>query len=169
MGLLLGVVDSTSITYQFLRDGSVLPQGSPQMRRFSLKEYEGYISDSYRMRHDLTLTFGLRYSNSRPPYETSGLQVAPNIGLNQLFAERNGLQAQGVPGNAMAHAQISYSLNGPANHQPSWYGPDNTTLPRGCRWRTALRILADWPARSLGRAASSASAPPWFTTGLEAN
>jgi hypothetical protein len=128
IGLLLGVVDSTTITYQFLRDGSVLPQGSPQRRRFSLKEYEGYIGDSYRMRHDLTLTFGLRYSNSRPPYETSGLQVAPNIGLNQLFAERNGLQAQGVPGNAMPHSQISYSLNGPANHQSSWYGPDNNNF-----------------------------------------
>ncbi|HXI38639.1 MAG TPA: carboxypeptidase regulatory-like domain-containing protein [Bryobacteraceae bacterium] len=128
MGLLLGVVDSTTITYQFLRNGTVLPQGSPQRRSFVLHEYEGYVGDSYRMRHDLTLTFGVRYSNSRPPYETSGLQVAPNIGLNQLFAERNFLQARGVPGNAMPNAQISYDLSGPANHQPSWYRPDNNNF-----------------------------------------
>jgi len=128
MGLLLGVVDSTSITYQFLRNGSVLPQGSPQRRSFALREYEGYVGDSYRMRHDLTLTLGVRYTNSRPPYEADGLQVAPNVGLNQLFGERNFLQSQGVPGNAMPHAQISYDLSGPANHQPTWYRPDNNNF-----------------------------------------
>lgn len=128
IGLLLGVVDSTSITYQFLRDGSVLAQGSPQKRNFILHEYEGYVGDNYRVRQNLTLTFGVRYTNSRPPYEASGLQVAPSVGLNQLFAERNYLQSQGVAGNAMPNAQISYSLNGPANHQPSWYGPDNNNF-----------------------------------------
>jgi len=147
IGVLLGVVDSTSITYQFLRDGSVLAQGSPQRRKFVLHEYEGYVGDNYRIRPDLTLTFGVRYSNSRPPYEASGLQVAPNIGLNQFFAQRNYLQAQGVPGNAMPNAQISYNLNGPVNHQPSWYGPDNNNFAP----RLSLAYSPNNPGGLLGK------------------
>lgn len=128
MGILLGTVNSTSITHQFLRDGSVLPQGKPQQRLFGMREYEGYVADTWRVRSDLTLTFGLRYSNSRPPYEKNGLQVAPSTPLDQYFAERNGLAAQGVPGNAMPHALLQYDLNGPVNGKPSWYNPDNNNF-----------------------------------------
>ena len=55
------------------------------------------------------------------------MQVAPNIGLNQLFAKETFFVA-GCPGNAMPNAQISYDLSGPANHQPTWYRPDNNNF-----------------------------------------
>jgi len=125
MGILLGLVNNTQITYQFLRDGSALPQGAAQTRAFKMREYEFFVSDTHRVTRDLTLTYGLRYSNDRPPYEANGLQVSPDIGLNQYFAERNFLGAQGVPSNAMPHAYLTYSLSGPANGKPSWYGADN--------------------------------------------
>jgi hypothetical protein len=128
MGVLLGTINSTSITYQFLRDGSVLAQGKPQVRVFGMREYEGYIADTWRVRSDLTLSFGLRYSNSRPPYEKNGLQVAPTTPLDVYFAERNGLGSQGVAGNAMPSATLQYDLNGPANGKPSWYNPDNNNF-----------------------------------------
>ncbi|HVP47560.1 MAG TPA: carboxypeptidase-like regulatory domain-containing protein [Bryobacteraceae bacterium] len=128
MGVLLGLVNNTSITYQFERDGSVLAQGQPQVRNFVLNEYEGFVSDTYHVRRDLTLTFGLHYQNSPPPYEANGLQVAPTIGLDQFFAQRNYLQTQGVPSNAMPNAVLSYALNGPLNHQATWYGTDNNNF-----------------------------------------
>jgi hypothetical protein len=128
MGILLGLVNSTSITYQFLRDGSVLPQGQPQTRAFSMREYEAFVGDTYRLSRELTLTLGLRYSNDRPPYDAKGLQVAPTVGLNQFFGERNFLQSQGVPSNAMPDARLTYALNGPVNKQSSWYGSDNNNF-----------------------------------------
>jgi Carboxypeptidase regulatory-like domain len=128
MGALLGLVNNTNITYQFQRNGTVLPQGAAQVRKFKMNEYEAYVADSWRVKPSLTLTFGLRYSNDRPPYETTGLQVAPNIGLDQFFAQRNGLAAQGVPSSAMPNATLSYSLNGPVNGKPSWWNADNNNF-----------------------------------------
>jgi len=128
MGALLGLVNYTNITYQFERNGTVLPQGAAQARHFKMNEYEGYVADSWRVKPSLTLIFGLRYSNDRPPYETTGLQVAPNIGLDQFFAQRNGLAEQGVPSFAMPNATLSYSLNGPVNGKPSWWNSDNNNF-----------------------------------------
>ncbi len=128
MGILLGLENSTNITYQFLRNGSVLPQGQPQQRNFIMREYEGYVGDSYHARRDLTFTFGLRYENDPPIYEANGLQVSPTVGLDQFFGQRNYLQSQGVPSNAMPNAVLQYALAGPVNGKPSWYGPDNNNF-----------------------------------------
>ncbi len=128
LGILLGLVNNTSITYQFQRNGSVLAQGLPQVRDFTSREYEAFVSDTWRVSRDFTLSMGLRYSNDRPPYEANGLQVSPTIGLNQFFAERNYLQSQGVPDNAMPNARLSYVLNGPVNGGSSWYGSDNNNF-----------------------------------------
>ncbi len=41
----------------------------PDARAFSMREYEGFVSDQWRVSRELTLTFGLRYTNDPPPYE----------------------------------------------------------------------------------------------------
>src|SRR5262249_20946876 len=128
MGALLGLINRTEITYQFTRDGSVLPQGEAQKRSFAMREYEAFFNDTYRASRDLTLTFGLRYGNDRPPYERNGLQVSPTVGLNQYFGDRDFFQRQGIPGNAMPNATLTYALNGPKNGKPSWYGSDNNNF-----------------------------------------
>ncbi len=86
LGILLGLVNNTQVTYQIGKGGTLLPQGAPDARAFAMREYEGFVSDQWRATRELTLTFGLRYTNDPPPYESNGLQVAPNVGLNQYFA-----------------------------------------------------------------------------------
>jgi len=131
MGILLGLVNNVQATYQVGKGGTLLPQGAPDVRAFSMREYEGFVSDQWRVSRELTLTLGLRYTNDRPPFEANGLQVAPNIGLDQYFGQRDYLGSQGVPSNAMPNAILSYSLNGPVNGKPSWYNPnDNNFGPR---------------------------------------
>jgi hypothetical protein len=131
MGILLGLVNYTSITYQVGKGGTLLPQGAPDVRAFAMREYEGFFSDQWRVSRELTLTLGLRYTNDRPPYEANGLQVAPNVGLNEYFAQRDYLGSIGVPSNAMPNAILSYNLNGPVNGKPSWWNPnDNNFGPR---------------------------------------
>jgi Carboxypeptidase regulatory-like domain len=125
MGELLGLLDNTTITYEFLRNGSVQPQGAPQVRIFAINAYDTYVGDSYRARKDLTISYGLHYSNERPPYETQGLQVATTMPIQNWWAERFYLASIGVPGNAQPDTQLTYQLNGPANGKASWYGPDN--------------------------------------------
>jgi carboxypeptidase family protein len=125
---LLGILNDVFVTYQYNKNGQVLPQGTPQQRSFIEHAYAGYIGDTYRVSRELTLTLGLRYENFRPPYEANGLQVDTTVPLNQYFAQRNGLQSQGVPANQMSDFTLSYALNGPVNGKPSWWSPDNANF-----------------------------------------
>ncbi len=125
---LLGILNDVFVTYQYSKNGQVLPQGTPQQRSFVSQSYAGYASDSYRITHELTLTLGLRYENFRPPYEANGLQVDTAVPLNQFFVQRFGLQMAGVPANQMPDFTLSYALNGPANGKPSWWAPDNANF-----------------------------------------
>ncbi len=128
LGVLLGLVNNTQVTYQVGPNGKLLPQGVAQARAFAMREYEGFINDQWRVSRELTVTLGLRYSNDPAPYEQNGLQVSPTVGLNQYFGERDYLGSQGVPSNAMPNAILTYALNGPANGKPSWYGSDNNNF-----------------------------------------
>ncbi|HUB82931.1 MAG TPA: carboxypeptidase-like regulatory domain-containing protein [Bryobacteraceae bacterium] len=126
--MLLGVLNDVFVTYQYGKNGQVLPQGTPQQREFIENSYAGYIGDAFRVTRELTINLGLRYENFRPPYEAHGLQVDTTVPLNEYFAQRNGLQEQGVPANQMSDFTLSYALNGPVNGKPSWWSPDNANF-----------------------------------------
>src|SRR3984957_7143414 len=128
LGVLLGLVNNVEVTYQVGKGGTLLPQGAPDVRAFAMREYEGFVSDQWRVSRELTLTLGLRYTNDPPPYESNGLQVAPNVGLNQYFGERDYLGSLGVPSNAMPNAILTYNLNGPVHGKSSWYNPDDNNF-----------------------------------------
>ena len=125
MGAILGLVNDDFHTDQFSAKGNPLPQGTPQVRSFLERDYGLYVGDTFRATRELTVSFGLRWENFRPPYEQNGLQVAPTVPLTQYFAERNSLQSQGIPQNAMPNALLSWALNGPANGAATWWRPDN--------------------------------------------
>ncbi len=125
MAVLLGLVNDDFHTDQFDKKGNPLPQGTPQARSFTERNYGAYAGDSYRATRELTLNLGVRYENFRPLYEANGTQVAPTVPLNQYFATRNYLQSQGVPQNAMPNAILDWDLNGPANGKPTWWKPNN--------------------------------------------
>jgi hypothetical protein len=74
---LLGMVTEDDATYNYLKNGNVLPQGAPVQRHFAVDSYELYVQDTWKFRPNLTLTYGVRYSLTSPPWETTGLQVAP--------------------------------------------------------------------------------------------
>ena len=123
--VLLGLVNDDFHTDQFDKKGNPLPQGTPQARSFLERDYGAYVGDSYRATRELTLNFSVRYENFRPLREANGIQVAPTFPLNSYFAERDYLQRQGIPQNAMPHSTLSWDLNGPANGKPTWWNPSN--------------------------------------------
>jgi hypothetical protein len=121
---LLGMVTEVDATYNYQKDGSVLPQGAPVQRHFAFDGYEMYAQDSWKIKPNLTLTYGLRYSLFSPPWETKGLQVAPNVNLGQWFDQRAKNMEQGIPSNV--DPLISFDLAGPANPggKPGFYDWD---------------------------------------------
>jgi hypothetical protein len=128
---MLGVVSEVDATFNFDKSGTALPQGAPLKRRFGADEYEFYAQDSYRVKPNLTVNYGLRYSLFSPPWETNGLEVTPlgiplnggaPIGLSQWFQLRANKAASG--GSSVDDPLLSYSLAGPSNGKQGYYNWD---------------------------------------------
>ena len=123
---LLGVISQPTASYNYDRDGNALPEGDPVRRKYAADEYEFYAQDSWRMRPNLTLTAGVRYSLYSPPWEVNGLQVAPTISLGGWFDTRVQNMQNGIPDNAMPPLQLD--LAGPANNRKGFYDWDKNNF-----------------------------------------
>jgi hypothetical protein len=126
---ILGVVSQTTGNYNYDRDGNPLPEGEPVERRYASDEYEFYIQDSWQVAEKVTVSGGVRYSLASPPYETNGLQVAPDVSFGEWFKMREQMAKDGVPDNTLP--LVSYELSGPKNGKKGYYDWDkNNWSPR---------------------------------------
>jgi len=120
---------------------TLLPTGSLIPRDYKANEFEWYAQDSWRVKPNLTITFGLRHTLLQTPYEINGQQVAPTIDLHQWFLSRAIAAAQGT-GN---QPEFSFAPSGQGRGgQPYWpmnklnfaprfavaYSPDSKTSIR---------------------------------------
>jgi hypothetical protein len=128
----LGRFTQYSARFVFDRQGVLQPSGTPTERNFATEEYDGYFQDTWRVRPGLTLTYGLRYSLSRPVYETSGFEVKPNISLSDYFQRRLEASFNGTNYNE----PLLFDVSGPANGRTPLYRWDrNNFQPRiGVAW-----------------------------------
>jgi hypothetical protein len=128
LGDLLGLINQFSANYLYSKTGSLIPFGTPAARQYAVNDYEGYVMDSWRFHKNLTLTFGLRYSNSSAPWETNGTEVVTTVPLQTYFAERVAAAASGTPNFQIPDASLTYTLGGAANGKPGWYQRANLNL-----------------------------------------
>lgn len=137
---LAGIVTVNNAVFNQNKAGIQSQQGALIPRHFKAWEGEGYIQDAWRVRPNLTITGGLRYSLLEPPYEVDGNQAAPTISVGTLFEQRaqaqfNGLgyspgqnAANGVPGGV---PPLTFGLSGQANGQkPYWNWDYKDLAPR---------------------------------------
>jgi hypothetical protein len=138
---MLGVVSQANGQYNYDRAGNLLPVGDPARRNYAFDEYEFYAQDSWRLSERLTVTGGLRYSLASPPWETNGLQVAPNFNLGERFKQRQEMMAKGIPENTLP--DIQFDLAGPANGKKGFYDWDkNNFAPRfAAAWTPTSRLV----------------------------
>lgn len=124
---LLGRLTSWSARFTFDRQGKLLPTGSPTQREFATEEYETYGQDVWKVWPNLTLTYGMRYSLSRPIYETQGYETKPNIPLSDYLQRR--IEASQRGQNYIEPLRVD--LSGPANGRSPMYPWDkNNFQPR---------------------------------------
>lgn len=134
---LLGRLSQYTANFNFGLDGKPLPLNAPTVRTFATEEYDVYGQDSWKMKHNLTLTLGLRYGLSRPVYETQGFEARPNIGFQDYFDRR---VAAAKLGQNFTDP-ITVNLAGPANNAPGFYSLDtNNFQPRvAVAWSPAFK------------------------------
>jgi hypothetical protein len=75
---------------------TLLDDGSFVTRHFKANEFEYFLQDSWRVRPNLTLTFGLRHTILQTPYETKGQEIAPTVDTHAWFVARGVAAAQGL-------------------------------------------------------------------------
>jgi hypothetical protein len=120
---LLGRWANTTAQYNYDRGGNPQPQFSPYISDFHYNEYEFFVQDSWKVRSDLTVTYGLRWNYHSVPFEATGLQSVANVFEKQMFTARQQAAASGVNGFTAAPF-VTYNLGGAANHAPGYYHPD---------------------------------------------
>ena len=71
------------------------------------------MQDSYRLKPNLTINYGLRYSLFSPPWETNGTEVTPTVSLGDWFQQRANKMLTGGASNT--DPLLTFDLSGPAN------------------------------------------------------
>jgi hypothetical protein len=122
---LLGRYSEIVTNFNYNKSENVLAPGTGKSRDFNYNEFEFYGQDSWKLRSDLTMTYGLRYVLHTVPYEVNGFESVPSINMNAYFSQRLALAAAGTSGiNALPF--VSYSLGGAANNNSKgYYRPDH--------------------------------------------
>jgi hypothetical protein len=128
--LLAGAIPSIRAAFQTdPRNNSILPQGNGRSRKFAEDGFELYAQHSWRIRPNLNLLAGLRYSYYTPIWEVDGRMLRPNFDVGAWWENRKENTLKGIPSDASP--LIGYDLAGKANGQPAWYAPDkNNFAPR---------------------------------------
>jgi hypothetical protein len=127
------IADSTGLithAVEFLNYGvsgnnlTPLAAGTLTTRHYLSNEFEYYLQDSWKVKRNLTLTFGLRHSLLQVPYERNGQEVSPTTSVGKWFDTR---AAQMVQGQTYA-TPISFGPAGRANGKPGLWNMDKLDI-----------------------------------------
>jgi Carboxypeptidase regulatory-like domain len=121
---LYGMISDVVANYNLDRSGTPLNPGDPVKRNYGLNWYEFYGQDTWRMKPNFTLTYGLRWSLFPPPWETNGFETAPTFGLGTQFDLNVKNMKQGL--GYTSEQPIAFNLGGPVNHGPGFYKFEKT-------------------------------------------
>ena len=136
---LLGRISSAFTIFNYTKAGQPLPNLSGSRRKYVYNEGELYAQDVWKVRSDLTLTYGLRWEFHQVPYEANGFEAISNQDFQTFFAKRVQNNAAGISGNDV-EPFYSFDLAGKANNRPGFYHPDYRDFdPRvGIAWNPSF-------------------------------
>lgn len=107
--------------------GNLLPQGSLVTRDYRSNEFEYYLQDSWRVRPNLTITYGIRHTFLQTPYELNGQQVQPTISLYDWYKTRG---EQALLGNSDQPLMVFAPSGQARGLKPYWPMQKDNFAPR---------------------------------------
>jgi len=123
-------------TYKITSRAAATPlsQGANVARRWATDTYSLFFQDTWQIRHDLSLVYGLDYQLMTPITEMNGQQVTPSVNMGQWFNKRASDMLKGIPSNQ--DALISFVPSGWFWGGPGLYGVQSKNIaPRlGFAW-----------------------------------
>lgn len=134
---IIGRMSQYTANFNFSVDGTPQTIASPVVRTFATEEYDVYGQDIWKIRDNITLTYGMRYGLSRPVYEKNGYETRPNVALQDYLDQRFAAAAAGTNFNQ----PITVDLAGPKYGKPGFYSLDkNNFQPRvAIAWSPAFK------------------------------
>jgi Carboxypeptidase regulatory-like domain len=103
---------------------TLLADGTTIGRHFHENEFEYYLQDSWHIRPNLMITFGLRHTILQTPYDTKGQQVAPTIDTDAWFKQREKAAEQGQ----VYEPDLAFKPNGKVNDAPGYWAKQKLNL-----------------------------------------
>jgi hypothetical protein len=160
---LLGMVSDVVGNYNYDKNGTVLAPGVPVKRDYGLNWYEFYGQDAWRIKPNLTVTYGLRWSLFPPPWEVNGFQASPTcaLALNPGIGCPAGSSNLGTEFNQSVNNMlngigygatplVSFILGGPANNGPGFYNFSKSDLSPRISFAYSPRPEGGWLRKLVG-------------------
>jgi hypothetical protein len=121
---LIGMTSQMIGNFNYDRGGKLLAEGAPVKRNYGLNWYELYAQDSWRIKPNLTITYGMRWELLPPPWEVNGFEASPTVNLGKQFDQNIANMKKGIGYGATQ--PISFVLGGPANNGAGFYSFEKT-------------------------------------------
>ena len=114
-----------------------LGQDQPIVLHWSSNNYNFFFQDTWKVRRDLSVTYGLNYQLMTPMTETAGQEVSPTVNMGTWFNQRFAAMNQGIPDNqVLGGALIGFGPAGSRYGKPGLYSTQTRNFaPRlGIAW-----------------------------------
>jgi len=147
LSAVIGRFSSYTSNFIYDVDGKLLPVGAATDRTFATQEFDAYFQDTWRMRQNFTLTYGVRWSTSTPVYEKNGFEVVPTTPLGEYFEKRVQGAEQGVPYTV----PITLDKGGKFYNKPGFYPQDWNNFAPSISAAWSPDFGNNWFGRLIGR------------------
>ncbi len=101
-----------------------LPPNKWVSHHYLTNEFEYYGQDSWKIKPNLTITFGLRHTLLQVPYERNGQEVVPTVNMGKWLTNR----WQGAGKGEVVQPAFGFIQGGKANGKPGFWNMDKLNL-----------------------------------------
>ena len=147
LSAVIGRFSGYSANLLYDNSGKLLPFGTSSDRTFGTEEYDVYFQDTWRMRQNFTLSYGVRWSTSTPVYEVNGFEIVPTTPLGEYFDQRVAGADRGVPFTT----PITFDKGGKFYGKPGFYPQDWNNFAPSISAAWSPSFGNNWFGRLIGR------------------